>query len=128
MAIDFSLMIYNPCQNLFGRSITVFPIASQPGADSYVKRGIFDTRGTVIQTEAGLAVLADQETILDIRDIEFDVVPVQSDLVDIPAEGDIPAAGLFEITNAARNGGGETTLTIRSYQPPSQTFLVKTAS
>lgn len=124
MAIDFSLMIYNPCQNLFGRAITVYPIASQPvGSDPYGARGILDTRGTAIQTEAGMVVMSDQETILDIREIEFAIVPVQGDLVDIPAEDTIPAAGMFEITDAAWNGGGEITLTLQAYKPPSETFV-----
>jgi hypothetical protein len=123
MAIDFSLMVYLPAQATFGRSIQVYPIKSQPGVAPYFARGIYETRGTVIQTEAGLVVMSDQETILDIREIEFAVAPVQGDLVDIPAEASIPAAGMFEITDAAWNGGGEVTLTIREYEPPSETFV-----
>ena len=119
MAINFSVTNYLPCQNVFGRSIFVTPIASQPGlATPYYARGILDTRGTVVQTEAGLAVLSDQETILDIREAEFPVVPVQGDLIDIPADSGIPAAGTFEVTDAAWNGGGEITLTIRRYEAP----------
>lgn len=119
MAINFSVTNYLPCQDVFGRSVTVTPIFSQPGsATPYYGRGILDTRGTVIQTDAGMAVLSDQETILDIREIEFPVVPVQGDLIDIPAESGIPAAGLFEVTDAAWNGGGEITLTIRRYEAP----------
>jgi hypothetical protein len=117
MAIDMSLMVYQACQDTFGRSITITPLFSQPGAPAYSARGIWTTRGTTIQTEAGLAVLSDQETILDIRDNEFGTVPVQGDLVDIPASAGIPAAGTFEITDAAMNGGGETTLTLRRYEP-----------
>lgn len=123
MAIDFSVTNYLPCQDLFGRSIMVHPIVSQPTGGAYYARGIYDTRGTAIQTDAGLTVLSDQETIIDIREIEFPVLPVQGDLIDIPAEGNIPAAGLFEITDAASNGGGETTLTIRRYDPPSLSFI-----
>lgn len=122
-------MVYLPAFNIFARSVTIYPIKSLgPSGEPYFARGVLDTRGTVIQTDAGMAVLADQETILDIREIEFGTVPVQGDLIDIPAEGDIPAAGMYEITDAAWNGGGEITLTIRRYEPPSETFVVKTAS
>jgi hypothetical protein len=117
MAVDFSLMVYLRCMDEFARSITIYPIVSQPGGpSSYVARGILDSRGTAIQTDAGMVVMSDQETILDIRENEYSVVPVQGDQIDIPAEGSIPAAGYFEITDAAWNGGGEITLTIRKYE------------
>ena len=119
MAINFSVTNYLPCMDMFARSVMITPIASQPGAATpYYARGIFDTRGTVIQTDAGMAVLSDQETILDIRDAEFAVVPAQGDLIDIPAESGIPAAGTYVVTDAASNGGGETTLTIQKYEAP----------
>jgi hypothetical protein len=115
MALDFATVVYLPSFDVFARTITVYPVNSQPAALPYDKRGIYDTRGTAIQTDAGMVVMSDQETILDIRDNEFDVIPVQGDRIDIPAEGNIPAAGMFEVTDAAGNGGGETTLTIRKY-------------
>jgi len=124
MAIDFSTVVYLQCMDTFARGITVFPVVSQPTGAAYFARGILDTRGTAIQTDAGMVVMSDQETILDIRESEFTVVPVQGDRIDIPAENGIPAAGLFEITDAAWNGGGEITLTIRRYEPPSQTFVL----
>lgn len=122
MAIDFSTVVYLPSFDTFARSITVFPIASQPAGASYYARGIYDTRGTAIQTDSGMVVMSDQETILDIRDSEFGTIPVQGDQIDIPAEGNIPAAGYFEVTDAASNGGGETTLTIRKYEMPTSPF------
>jgi hypothetical protein len=117
MAIDYSTVVYLHCFEEFARDITVMPIASQPNGPAYPARGILNTRGAAIQTEAGMVVMSDQETILDIRESEFDVVPAQGDQVDIPADGNIPAAGSFEITDAAWNGGGEITLTIRRYDP-----------
>jgi hypothetical protein len=124
MAIDFSTVVYLPNYIQFARSITVYPVMSQPTVSSYSARGILDTRGTAIQTDVGMVVMSDQETILDIRENEFAVVPVQGDQIDIPADGNIPAAGMFEITDAAWNGGGEITLTIRKYQPPSSSFTI----
>ena len=122
MAIDFSTVVYLPGFDTFARGITVYPVVSQPFGAAYYARGILDTRGTAIQTDVGMAVLSDQETILDIRESEFTIAPVQGDRVFIPAENSIPEAGMFEITDAAWNGGGEITLTIRKYESPAQTF------
>ena len=120
MAVNFSLLDYKPNFDVWARPITVIP---QTGG-SFFARGIYDTRGTVIQTEAGLAVESDQETILDVRDDEFyeigREVPVQGDQIDIPQDGAITVGvGLYEVTDAAANGGGETTLVIRKVVTPS---------
>lgn len=114
MAINFSTLVYLPCQTTFGRDITVSPVASQPGAPAYWNRGIYNTRGTVVQTDVGLAIISDQETILDVREVEYGTVPIQGDLIDIPqdAAGN-PALGQFKVTDAWTNGGGETTLVLQ---------------
>jgi hypothetical protein len=124
MAIDYSTVIYLHCFDVMARSVTITPIESQPFGAPYTVRGILDTRGTAIQTEAGMVTLSDQETILDIRENEFTIVPVQGDQIYIPAEGNIPEAGTFEITDAAWNGGGEITLTIRKYDPSFRTVVI----
>jgi len=120
MAVDFSSLIYAPGQDFFGRDVTISPIASAPGAAAYGARGIYGTRDTQIMTDAGMAIVSDQQTILDIRDNEwFNAglpLPIQGDLIHIPAEGEIPAEGDFEITDTSRNGGGETTLVIRKFE------------
>ena len=114
MAIDFSLMVYLQCQDVFGRSVTFTPLASAPGAPSYTLRGIITTRPLMVETAAGMAVLSDQETILDIREREFAVTPKQGDLIDIPVENGITdMVGSYEVTDAAWNGGGEVTLSLR---------------
>src|SRR5262245_3075434 len=108
MAINFSTIVYIPCQDLFGRKIVVTPVNSAPGFPAYEARGIYTTRAIDISTNVGgwegMAMISDQQTIVDIRDKEFlasgRAIPIQGDLIDIPAEEDIPAAGLFEITDA----------------------------
>jgi hypothetical protein len=124
MAVNFSTIVYLATQDLFGRAITITPVNSNPGAPAYTLRGIYTTNPVDIMANVsgweGMAMVSDQRTIVDIRDREFvdsgHAIPQQGDLVDIPAEGDIPAAGLFEIVDADANGGGETTLTIRKYE------------
>jgi len=119
MGIDLSQHIYAPNFDFWSRAITVTPVVSQPTAAAYTARGIYNTRGTVVQTEAGLAVLSDQETILDIREREFPVKPVQGDIIDIPADGTFyEGSGTYVVTDSADNGGGETTLVLQKYQAP----------
>jgi len=119
VAIDFSIMVYLPCQDTFGRSMTFTPLASQPGAPGYTLRGIITTRPLMVETAAGLAVLSDQETIVDIREREFAVTPKQGDQIDVPVENGITdMVGLYEITDAAWNGGGEVTLSVRKVVTP----------
>jgi hypothetical protein len=113
MAVDFSTLVYLPNFDMFARPITVTPLASQPGLPAYTARGIYDTRPIDVQAEDG-SIISDQQTILDILEVEFAVIPEQLDRIHIPAD---PAAGRdlgdFEVTNSETNGGGETTLVIR---------------
>ena len=52
------------------------------------------------------------------------VLPVQGDQVAIPAEGGLPDAGSWEVIDTSRNGGGETTLTLRRLMPPKPSLRV----
>lgn len=112
MAVNFALMPYLPNYEFWARTIVVTPVFGAP----YTARGIYNTRGTIIDTDFGKAVLSDQETIVDILEYEFTVLPRQGDQIDIPAYQGIPAAGLFEVTDASTNGGGETTLVVRKVE------------
>lgn len=116
MAIDFSALVYLPNQDVFGRAVTVTAVASRAGA-VYSARGIIDTRPLMVDTAVGMAVLSDQETILDIRERDpgFDgVPPKQGDIIDVPPEGEIvDMVGTYIVTDTAWNGGGEITLTLQ---------------
>ena len=113
MAIDFSTLVYLPNMDTFARGIMVTPLASQPGFPSYEARGIFDTRPVDVQGMDG-SIISDQQSILDVRDVEFTVVPEQLDRIYIPADANAGAAlGDWEVTDTESNGGGLTTLVIR---------------
>ena len=113
MAVNFSTLVYLPNFDMFAREVTITPLASQPGLPAYTARGIYDTRPVDVQAEDG-SIVSDQQTILDVRDEEFSVVPEQLDRIHIPADPDAGAdLGDYEVTNSESNGGGETTLTIR---------------
>jgi hypothetical protein len=114
MAVNFALMPYLPNYEFWARTITVTPLFGS----TYTARGIFTTRGTVVDTDFGRAVMSDQETIVDILEFEFAVLPKQGDLIGIPAYQGIPAEGAFEVTDASTNGGGETTLVVRRLETP----------
>jgi hypothetical protein len=123
MGVDFSTMVYLATQDLFGRSITITPLASNPNGPAYTLRGIYTANEVDIMTnvyDEGMAMISDRKIIVDIREREWSdagyALPQQGDLVDIPADGEVPAAGLFKITDAIGNGGGETTLTVQKYE------------
>lgn len=112
MPINVSSMVYLPAYDTFARAIRVTPLASQPGKLPYSARGIFDTGALDVVAEDG-SIISEQRTILDVRDAEFTVVPIQGDEVMIPADGGLPDAGSFEVIDITRNGGGETTMNLR---------------
>lgn len=114
MAINFSEALYAPCMVTFGRTIIVTPVVSQPGVAAYTRRGILDTGDSTIETDVGMVVVSDQNTILDIVDDDFDVPPKQGDIIDIPVDGSIRyGVGTYEVVETTSNGGGETAMTIR---------------
>jgi hypothetical protein len=113
VAVNFSTSVYLIAQNLYGRPVTITPKSSQPNGPAYSTRGIFDIEAVDVQALDG-SIVSETRVILDIRDDEFSVVPMQGDLVDVPADASgLPAHGLFEIIDRDPNGGGETTLTLR---------------
>lgn len=112
MPVDFSTDVYLPAQDLFGRTITVTPLASQPGGQAYTARGILDVDAMDVGALDG-SLVSDTRIILDIREAEFAVLPLQGDTITIPADSGLPAEGSFEVLDADPNGGGETTLTLR---------------
>jgi hypothetical protein len=113
MGVDFSTSIYLPVFDFYSRQATITPLASQPNAAPFIVRGIYDTEDLEVAAEDG-SFLQSQRTIFDIREYEFQVLPVQGDHIYIPADrGAMGALGDFEIINAWTNGGGETTLQLR---------------
>src|SRR5262245_31704228 len=113
MAVNFSQNLYKFAWDQFARPITVTPVVSQPGAPSYENRGYFDTKESDILTEDG-AIFSDSRTFIDIRMIEFAVLPMQGDIITIPQHEDVPG-GTYEVLDLAGKGnaGGIITMTLR---------------
>lgn len=113
MAVDFSKLLYTPVQDTFARRVEITPIASQPGAPAYSARGRFSTKELEVMAANG-AVINDRQTILEIRDAEFSVLPAQLDRIQIPADASIgPALGVFEVNDVFSNDIGKSKLLLR---------------
>ena len=114
MGVDWSTSVYLPVFDFFARSATITPLVSQPNVAPFVVRGIYNTEDLEVPAEDG-SILQSQRTIFDIREYEFLVLPAQGDRIYIPADrGAMETLGAFEIINAWTNGGGETTLQLRT--------------
>lgn len=118
MAINWSTQVYEPQYSTFARPVTFTPTKSQPLASAFGSRGIYGTVSIDVIGE-DQTIISDARTILDVLESDFAVVPMQGDLVSIPANIGMPALGDFEIIDANTNGGGETTLFIRKWLPAS---------
>lgn len=117
MAVNFSQLVYLPAYDMYAVPCTFLPLKSQPGAPPYDARGIYDTRAQDVEAMDG-SVFSDQQTIFDIREAEFPVLPVQNDRVIIPFDCNGAPLGEFEIMDADTNGGGETTLLLKRWLTP----------
>jgi hypothetical protein len=112
MPINFTTQVYIPTQDIFGRTITVTPLVSQPNAPAYAARGIYSTTPTDVEAEDG-SIFSDTRTILDIVEAEFTVLPLQGDRIYIGPDSGLPEVGTFLVTDVDSNGGGETTLSLQ---------------
>jgi len=123
MSISFSTLLALHAFDMYSRPITVTPVASNPGAPAYAgQRAIYNTGPLTITNDEGMviAIIADHETIMDIRTVEFDnggyALPQQGDQVHFDADADI-RGGDFEITGGPEyNGGGQAMYYIRKLE------------
>jgi hypothetical protein len=117
MAINFPSTVYLPCFDTFARSVTFYPVVSQPGIAGFAARGIFDTNETDVVAMDG-SIVTNARTELDIFQPEWAVYPRQGDIVDIPWEDDVDG-GVFTIADVHGfgNAGGELTLILSRYEP-----------
>ena len=112
MAIAFSSEVYLKTQDMFAVGCTITPVKSIPGGPVYSNRGIYSTKAIDVVAMDG-SIYSDQQSIFDIRELEYGVLPIQGDLITIPVDCNGVPLGDYEIMDADTNGGGETTLVIR---------------
>jgi hypothetical protein len=111
MGLDMGVLVKLPQMDMFGRPISVTPAAT--GA-AYVSRGIWHKDANPFPAEEG-SIVTDHVTSIDVLDAEFSVLPRQGDLIDIPADGTVPAEGTFTVLSATGDGGGMTNLILEEY-------------
>jgi hypothetical protein len=112
MPINFSEQLYKHAQDTYSRVVKFTPLVSQPNGTPYTARGILEQEAIDVAALDN-SIVSEMRIILDIRDAEFVVQPLQGDLVDVPGDSGLPAEGQFEVIDSDQNGGGETTLTLR---------------
>jgi hypothetical protein len=115
MAINLDVLLQSPIFDFWAVPCTFMPLASQPSAGSYPGRGILSTYSTDVTALDG-SLYSDQRTILDIRESEFSVMPIQGDHVVIPLDCNNVPKREYQITDVVSDGGGMTMLTIRKYE------------
>ena len=109
--VDWPGDVYGPNYDYFARTIIITPVISQPGEPAYTARGCFNTGEVFVPAMDG-SLICTNLTIVDILVQEFPVLPMQQDLLDVPAT--TVAGGSFEIASVSGdNGGGEITLTLK---------------
>jgi hypothetical protein len=115
MAVNLDVLLQSPIYDFWAIPVTFIPLASQPSAGSYPGRGILNTYSTDVQMLDG-SLYSDQRTILDIRESEFSIMPIQKDHVVIPVDCNNVPKGEYVIVDLVSNGGGETMLTIKKFE------------
>jgi len=116
MSVNFPFWVYSPCFDLFARTVTYYPVVSQPGSPGFVARGIYDTNEIDVVAMDG-SIFSDARTELDVFMPEWLTLPLQGDVVDIQPENDVDG-GLFLVADALGHGnaGGELTLVLKRYE------------
>jgi hypothetical protein len=115
MAVNLDVLLQSPIFDFWSVPCTFRPLVSQPAAADYPGRGILNTYTIDVVAQDG-SIYSDQRTILDIRDSEFSVMPLQNDHVIIPKDCNEATKGEYQIIDSNSDGGGQTCLTIRKYE------------
>lgn len=82
MAVDFDKTVLASCMDAFAITVTIDPIASQPGEPAYSARGVFDRPYEQVITAEGHSQTSTQP-VLGIRLSEFAVPPAKKDKVTV---------------------------------------------
>jgi hypothetical protein len=112
MGVDWSVLAKLPNMDMWARPINVTPA----GGTAYANRGIWHEDENDFIAEDG-SIVTDHKVSIDVRDAEFAVVPRQGDMIDIPADGTVPApkGSPFTVLSAHGDGGGMTNLVLEEY-------------
>jgi hypothetical protein len=115
MAVNLDVLLQSPIFEFWAVPVTIYPYKSQPSGGNYLARGILNRYAADVQALDG-SIYSDQRTILDIRESEFPVMPIQNDHVYIPVDCNNVPKGEYVIVDLVSNGGGQTMLTLKDFQ------------
>src|SRR6516225_2940588 len=118
MAVNMDVLLQSPIFDFWAVPVTF----KTPDGNSYAGRGIFGTYSNDVQALDG-SMYSDQRTILDIRESEFAVMPIQMDHVIITVDQDNVPKGEYVIVDLVSNGGGQTMLTIKKYETKQRGYI-----
>ncbi|MGB8964748.1 MAG: hypothetical protein WCB99_03810 [Candidatus Cybelea sp.] len=105
MGLDWGLLTKAPQFDMFARPITVNGVAA---------RGIWHKDANEFFAEDG-SIVIDNKTSIDILNSEFAVTPRQGDMVEVPADGAVPAEASHTVLSSHDDGGGMTNLVLEQY-------------
>jgi hypothetical protein len=111
MAVNLDVLLQGPIFDFWAVPVTFKPAGLSP----FEGRGILNTYSIDVPGIDG-SIYSDQRTILDIRESEFAVLPMQNDRLVIPRDCNGVDRGEWVIVDASSDGGGQTMLTIKKYQ------------
>jgi|SRR5215831_1145678 len=124
MSVSFSTLLYSHCFDMFARQITVTPLVSNPSGGAYGDmRAIFNSGPLTMMNDEGIVIseISDQETMMDIRSVEFTnaghALPLQGDHVHFDADTDIEGGDYEIVEGPTNNAGGQSTYSIRKWEP-----------
>lgn len=83
MAVDFSSKVLAPGISRFGRTVVYTPTISQPEADPFEVRGVYDRESTHVDGLADRAPVNIDEITLGVRLADFAVPPARGDSVNV---------------------------------------------
>jgi hypothetical protein len=109
MPVDFDTLVLKPAMDVFSKSMTVKPIASQPFAPVYTARGVWSKRPVDIATEGG-GILSSEERKIGVRLSEFTVPIVPLDQVWFGGEW-------YWVDDVDEDGQGGASLTLKAVDP-----------
>lgn len=117
MAINWSSDLYKYILDAFAVPCTIHPVISDPDGPSVDGRCYYDTRQLDVIAEDG-SIFSDQQTYVDLRTVEWPILPAQKDRLTIPFSSNGDPLGDFEIVDTSTNAGGLMTLIIRKFEMP----------
>ena len=117
--MDFDRLVLNPCQNSFGKPLTIDPLASIPGASPYTARGIWTVKVVDVILDDG-SQLTTRTLEIDVRLSELPILPMQGDQITIIADVQSEFVGvqigspiLFQVDDVRIDSGGAAKLLVK---------------